>query len=211
MAVNGKSIGKRPIKPGATQSWFVRAAALRVGTNTLTVTRIDSGTGVVTLDAAALGGGWQVGRRDDDWTDFGHEGAVSNEYHVVDGNMRHVPRAMLHTGTGDRTKSRELWHAVMPRSLAGEYDWILHFRTGPNQGGTGTRLCIDLNGERLATKDAPGTKTDHTFAIPRELLKAGENVFSFLNDTQSGTDSISIDSVWLEPVAPFDGTLLRVR
>jgi hypothetical protein len=184
----------------------VRAAALRVGTNTLTVTRIDSGTGVVTLDAAALGGGWQVGRRDDDWTDFGHEGAVSNDYHVVDGNMRHVPRAMLYTGDGNHTS----WHAVMPQSLAGEYDWILHFRTGPEGGGTGTRLCIDLNGERLATKDAPGTKTDHPFAIPRELLKAGENVFSFLNDTQSGTDSISIDSVWLEPVAPHNGMLMMV-
>ena len=94
--------------------------------------------------------------------------------------------------------------------LAGEYDWILHFRTGPNGGGTGTRLCIDLNGERLATKDAPGTKKDHPFAISRELLKAGENVFSFLNDTQSGTDSISIDSVWLEPVAPRNGLLLMV-
>jgi hypothetical protein len=68
-----------------------------------------------------------------------------------------------------------------------------------------------LNGERLATKDAPGTKTDHTFAIPRELLKAGENVFSFLNDTQSGTDSISIDSVWLEPVAPRNGALMILR
>ena len=42
-------------------------------------------------------------------------------------------------------------------------------------------------------------------------LKAGENVFSFLNDTQSGTDCISIDSVWLEPVAPLNGTLLRVQ
>ncbi len=103
-----------------------------------------------------------------------------------------------------------LGRAVMPRSLAGEYDWILHFRTGPSGGGTGTRLCIDLNGERLATKDAPGTKTDHAFAIPHELLKAGENVFSFLNDTQSGTDSISIDSVWLEPAAPRNGTVLTV-
>jgi hypothetical protein len=211
VAVNGKSLGKRQIKAGETQSWFVPAAALTVGTNTLTVTRIDSGTGVVTLDAAVLGGGWQVGRRDDDWTDFGHEGAVSNEYHVVDGNMRHVPRAMPYTGSSDHTKSRELWHAVMPRSLAGEYDWILHFRTGPEGGGTGTRLCIDLNGERLATKDAPGTKKDHPFAIPRELLKAGENVFSFLNDTQSGTAYISIDSVWLEPVAPRNGTFLMVR
>ena len=211
VAVNGKSLGACPIETGATQSWFVPAAALAVGTNTLTVTRIDGGTGVVTLDAASLGGGWQVGRRDDDWTDFGHEGPVRDEYHVVDGNMRHVPRLMLHTGAGDRTKSREWWHAVMPRSLAGEYDWILHFRTGPDGGGTGTLLCIDLNGERLAAQDAPGTKTDHPFAIPRKLLKAGENVFSFLNDTQSGADCISIDSVWLEPLAPFNGTFLIVR
>ena len=157
------------------------------------------------------GSSLQRARRPLSWTDFGHEGAVYDEYHVVDGNMRHVPRAMLHTGAGDRTKSRECWHAVMPRSLAGEYDWILHFRTGPDGGGTGARLCIDLNGERIATKDAPGTNRDHPFAIPRELLKAGENVFSFLNDTQSGTDSISIDSVWLEPVVPFNGTFLTVQ
>ena len=171
VAVNGKSIGSRPIKTGATQSWFVPAAALTVGTNTLTVTRIDRGTGVVTLDAAALGGGWQVGKRDDDWTDFSHEGPVRDEYHVVDGNMRHVPRVMLYTGTSNHPRSREWWHAVMPRSLAGEYDWILHFRTGPNGGGTGSRLCIDLNGERLATKDAPGTKKDHPFAISRRRTR----------------------------------------
>ena len=207
VAVNGKPLGNRLIKAGETQRWFVPAAALTVGTNTLTVKRIDSGTGVVTLDAAALGGGWQVGRRDDDWGDFGHEGLVYDEYYVVDGNMRHVPRAMLYTGDGNHMS----WHAVMPQSLAGEYDWILHFRTGPEGGGTGTRLCIDLNGERLATKDAPGTKKDHPFAIPRELLKAGENVFSFLNDTQSGTAYISIDSVWLEPVAPRNGMSLRVQ
>ena len=64
------------MRAGKWQKWFVPAAALTVGTNTLTVTRIDRGTGVVTLDAAALGGGWQVGRRDDDWSDFGHEGVV---------------------------------------------------------------------------------------------------------------------------------------
>ena len=99
----------------------------------------------------------------------------------------------------------------MPRSLADEYDWVLHVRTGPNGGGTGTRLCIDLNGERMATKDAPGTKKDIPVAISRELLKAGENVFSFCNDTQSGTAYISIDSVWLEPVAPLSGTFLIMR
>ena len=46
-----------------------------------------------------------------------HEGPVYDEYHVVDGNMRHVPRAMLYTGTDNHTKSRECWHAVMPRTF----------------------------------------------------------------------------------------------
>ena len=211
VAVNGKSIGNRPIKTGATQSWFVPAAALTVGTNTLTVTRIDRGTGVVTLDAATFGGGWQVGKRDNNWTDFSHEGPVRDEYHVVDGNMRHVPRVMLYTGTSNHPRSREWWHAVMPRSLAGKYDWVLHFQTGPYGGSTGTRLRIELNGELVAEKDAPGAKKHHEFPVPGDLLLVGENVFSFFNDTQSGTDYIGIDSVWLEPVAPRNGTFLMVR
>jgi hypothetical protein len=36
-------------------------------------------------------------------------------------------------------------------------------------------------------------------------------VFSFFNDTQSGTAYISIDSVWLEPVTPPSGTFLIMR
>ena len=211
VTLNGKSLGARTVKAGATQKWFVPAKLLAVGTNTLVVTRMTGGTGAVKLDAAALGGGWQVGKRDDGWADFSHEGPVRDEYHVVDGDFRHVPRVLLQKNTSNRTKSREWWHAVMPKALAGEYDWTLHFRTGPNQGGTGTRLCIDLNGERLATKDAPGTKKDIPVALSRELLKAGENVFSFCNDTQSGTAYVSIDSVWLEPVAPPSGTFLIMR
>ena len=46
--------------------------------------------------------------------------------------------------------------------------------------------------------------------ISRELLKVGENVFSFFTDTQSGSSCISIDSVWLEPVVPDIGTILKV-
>lgn len=45
--------------------------------------------------------------------------------------------------------------------------------------------------------------------ISRKLLKVGENVFSFFTDTQSGSSYISIDSVWLEPIVPDIGTILK--
>ena len=211
VALNGKSLGNRPIKAGGAQSWFVPAAALAVGTNTLTVTRIDAGTGALKLDMAALGGGWQVGKKDDGYGDMSHESPVRDEYHVVDGNMRHVPRVLLYKNTANRPKSRQWWHAVMPRDLAGKYDWNLHFQSGPYNGGAGSRLRIELNGELLAVKDAPGAKTPHDFPISADMLPAGENVFSFFNDTQSGDQYISIDAVWLEPVAPPSGTFLFVR
>ncbi len=35
-------------------------------------------------------------------------------------------------------------------------------------------------------------------------------MFAILNDTQSGTDCISIDAVWIEPVAPRKGMLMMV-
>ncbi|MBQ6338442.1 MAG: hypothetical protein IJI36_04780 [Kiritimatiellae bacterium] len=209
VSLNGKSLGARTVKAGAWQSWFVPAAALTVGTNVLTVARIDSGTGVVKLDAAAFGGGWQVGKKDDDWTDFIHESPPRDEYFVVDGNFRHVPRVMLSKTTGNRPKSRQWWHAVMPRSLAGEYDWILHFRT-PNYGNySGNILAIDLNGTRIFTKSGTPAKTTFDVPISREQLPAGENVFSF---AQVGTGTyVAIDSVWLEPVAPPSGTFLIMR
>ena len=208
--LNGKSLGARTVKAGKTQKWFVPEKLLTVGTNTLTVTRVDGGAGAVKLDAAVLGGGWQVGKRDDGWTDFIQETAVRDEYHVVDGNFRHVPRVILNKNAGNRPKSRQWWHAVMPRALAGEYDWTLHFRT-PNYGAyAGNILAIDVNGTRVLTKD-DGTPVKTTFDVPidRELLLPGENEFSF---AQLGTGTyVAIDAVWLEPVAPPTGTFLIVR
>ena len=210
ITLNGKSLGARTVRAGATQKWFVPEKAIVVGTNMLTVTRIDNGVGTLKLDAVAFGGGWQVGKRDDGWSEFLHEQPPRDEYHVVNGNFRNVPRVMLNKNTNNRPKSREWWHAVMPKALAGEYDWILHFRT-PNAGAyAGNILAIDVNGTRIFTKD-DGTPVKTTFDVPidRELLPPGENVFSF---AQIGTGTyIAIDAVWLEPVAPPSGTFLMVR
>ena len=210
VTLNGKSLGARTVKAGKTQKWFVPAKLLTVGTNTLTVTRVDGGTGAVKLDAAMFGGGWQVGKRDDGWDEFIHESPPRDEYHVVDGNFRHVPRVLLKKDTGNRPKTRQWWHAVMPKAMAGEYDWILHFRT-PNYGEyAGNILAIDVNGTRVLTKD-DGTPVKTTFDVPidRELLLPGENEFSF---AQLGTGNyVAIDAVWMEPVAPPFGTFLMVR
>ena len=209
VTLNGKSLDTRTVKAGAWQKWFAPTKAIAVGTNTLIVTRRDSGTGVVKLDAAAFGGGWRVGMKDDDWSEFIHETPPRDEYFVVDGNFRHIPRVMLKKDTANRPKTRQWWHAVMPQSIAGKYDWILHFST-PNYGGyAGNILAIDLNGKRIFTKEGTPVKTTFDVPIAREDLPAGENVFSF---AQVGTGTyVAIDSVWLEPVAPPDRTILRVR
>ncbi len=208
-SVNGTKVGTHPVSAGKWQKWFVPAKVLAVGTNTLTVTRVDPGSGVVKLDAAAFGGGWQVGIRDNLWDEYIHESPPRDEYFVVDGNFRHIPRVMLKKDTANRPKTRQWWHAVMPRSLAGEYDWILHFRT-PNYGGyAGNILAIDLNGKRIFTREGTPVLTTFDVPIAREDLPAGENVFSF---AQEGTGAyVAIDSVWLEPVAPVDGSILMVR
>ena len=210
VTLNGKSLGARTVRAGAWQEWFVPTNRLSIGTNTLTVTRTDNGAGTLKLDAAVLGGGWQVGKIDTDWTEFHHETYPRNEYHVVNGNFRNAPRVMLNKNAGNRMKSRMRWYAVMPRALAGKYDWVLHFRT-PNYGAyAGNILAIDVNGTRVLTKD-DGTPVKTPFDVPidRELLLPGENEFSF---AQLGTGTyIAMDAVWLEPVATPSGTFLMVR
>jgi len=207
--VNGLSLGTRPVKTGAWQNWFVPAEALVVGTNTLKVTRTDVGSGVVKLDAAAFGGGWQVGMRDGDWTEFIHESPPRDEYHVVDGNFRHIPRVMLKNTTNNRPKSRQWWHAVMPASLAGEYDWILHYRTPKYGNYNGNVFAIDLNGTRIFTQTGTPINTTYDVPIAADDILPGENVFSF---AQVGTGTyVALDAVWLEPVARPNGTMLLVR
>ncbi|MBQ6009940.1 MAG: hypothetical protein IJL17_15505 [Kiritimatiellae bacterium] len=209
VALNGKSLGVRTVRTGAWQEWFVPTNRLSIGTNTLTVTRTDNGAGTLKLDAAVLGGGWQVGKIDTDWTEFHHETYPRNEYHVVNGNFRNLPRVMLNKNNNNRMKSRMRWYAVMPRALAGKYDWVLHFRT-PNYGGYDSNiLAIDVNDTRVFTKAGTPVKTTFDVPIDRELLLPGENEFSF---AQLGTGTyVAMDAAWLEPVATPNGTFLMVR
>ena len=210
VTVNGKSAGVRTVRAGKWQKWFVPQKLLKTGTNTLTVTRTDGGTGALKLDSAVLGGGWQVGLKDGTWNTFNQEGNALLDYYVADGNMRDVRRVMHHTNTACRLKHRMYVHAVTPAPLAGEYDWMFHFSTGAYNGSAGTILGVDMDGTRILTQPAPGIAQTWSATIPREMMTAGEHVFKLVNEGNAST-YISVDSIQLEPIAPSNGTFLMVR
>ena len=210
VSVNGKALGVRTVKAGKWQKWFVPQKLFKTGTNTLTVTRADGGTGALKLDSAVLGGGWQVGTKNGAWDVFNQEGNALLDYHVADGNMRDVRRVLHHTNVTCRLKHRMYFHSVTPAPLAGEFDWMFHFSTGAYNGSDGTILGVDLDGTRILTQPAPGIAKSYSAMIPREMLTAGEHVFKIVNEGNAPT-YISLDSIQLEPIEPPSGTFLIMR
>ena len=84
---------------------------------------------------------------------------------------------MLNKNNNNRMKSRMRWYAVMPRSLAGKYDWVLHFRT-PNYGGYDSNiLAIDVNG-------TPVSATISMAAIRELGLEPGKKAYAVIKATE---------------------------
>lgn len=207
--LNGARIGTKTIRPGDWGRWFAKPEVLKTGDNVLVLTRIDNGSQPFRPDVAAMGGGWQVGKLDNGYSDFAHESYGQFDYYVHDGNMRDVKRVIF----GSRYQNREVrMHAYMPRELAGRYDWTFRFKVKGNIYDN-SRLRIDLND---AEKFNQLVKLDATYDIPIQAdeLPAGESVFSIRNldpTTQSPTKYIAFDYFQLIPSRPPSGTIMILR
>ena len=85
--VNGQLVGKINLSRGMTSSVYVPAENLQYGEN---IIRISRTSGTIGMDSVCLGGSWQVGHEDDNYSEFGH----NLVYEFGDGNWANGFRAL---------------------------------------------------------------------------------------------------------------------
>ena len=71
IAVNGRTLQDLPTASGKWVNFFVPTNVLLSATNTITVTRTDTGVGAIVPDTVVFGGGWQIGKIDSGYSEFG--------------------------------------------------------------------------------------------------------------------------------------------
>ena len=217
VVLNGRRLETRNALPGKWSYFFVPTNALLSATNTLTVTRTDTGAGAIVPDTVVFGGGWQIGKLDSGYSEFGQEWSTPRDYYAANGNLREVSRVLQSARSPTVTNLNV--HFTMPAELAGTCRWRVH---GAICGGvypasgttpTGTLpMRVDLNGRNMLAQNVKkGDK--FSFELEPEELPAGLNRLVFMNTAPDlgGNYYFGFDAIILEPIRPADGTILIMR
>ena len=219
IAVNGRTLETRNALPGKWSCFYVPTNALRAATNTLTVTRLDSGAGAIVPDTVAFGGGWQLGKLDGGYSEYGQEWSTGRDYYAASGNLRDLSR-VLQTARSPSVTNLNV-HFYMPAELASACRWRIH---GAITGGVypptslvpGGKLPmrVDFNGRNVIVQNV--TRGDKfAFEVEPEDMPAGINHIVFMNASPNLGDNkayyFGFDAIILEPIRPTDGTIFFVR
>lgn len=212
LSVNGTDVGTLDVMPGETAYLKVKGGLLSAGTNTLTLTRTDTGTGALKLDAAALGGSWQMGDANNTYTEFAAEWLGIVNHDVLDGNWRSIKRVLFGNvpdATGyasDRTNV--VYHFTTPAEFRnGNFSWRLSWKDGPNDSRF--KPLLRINGTQVYSGTSDGKL--HTLDVPTALLQEGDNKLEMCNQTTyvSGV-YYWYDYVRLE-IVPHRGMMILIR
>ncbi len=212
LTLNGKNLGRKPVRGGRWSQWFVPAEALQAGTNTAVLARVDTGEGALRADAVMLGGGFQVGKADGGYSDYVQESTGLKHLYAADGNLHDVRRVLY---CGANAHSNYWFHVNVPAEMAHDrqrWRFTLASCGGSRPAGVTTHpISVDLNGTCLGTKEM-GSSTSWTIDIPASDILPGENVFNFRNGApNTGSHYTGIDYFALEPLRPTDGTIMLLR
>lgn len=184
LSVNGKDLGTRTVGPARATRWLLKAGVLVDGTNTITVTRTDSGASAVKLDALALGGSWQVGHKDGRYHEFAHESSGLLRHEVLDGNTYSIRRVMFGGGApasdGSVTSlTNMIYTFTVPKEFStANYGWTLAWKDNSNDVRHFPRW--NLNGHDLGYA-APADGLYHALDIPDEYFVDGTNELGISN------------------------------
>ena len=217
IAVNGRTLEARNALPGKWSYFFVPTNALLAATNTLTVTRTDTGAGAIVPDTVVFGGGWQIGKLDSGYSEFGQEWSTPRDYYAANGNLREVSRVLQSARSPTVTNLNV--HFTMPAELAGTCRWRVHGAicggvypaSGTTPAGT-LPMRVDFNGRNMLAQNVKrGDK--FSFELEPEELPAGLNHLVFMNTAPDlgGNYYFGFDAIILEPIRPVDGTILIIR
>lgn len=187
--VNGNDIGSRQIQSGCEGYWFVPARYLQAGvTNTLAITRTDSGAGTMKIDTLALGGSLQYGKRDNLGNEFVREYDTTGTYDLIGGNWFDGRKIIYGQGAaaGNLQYTNIVVKFAVPDRLRTRYSWRLKWRMLRN-GGDSYVLNPRLNGVSLG--EFAIDSQEHEVKLTDGILQA-DNALSLVNvggaDRQGG-------------------------
>lgn len=212
LTVNGTDVGTLDVTPGETAYLKVNGGLLVAGENTLTLTRTDAGAGALKLDAAALGGSWQMGDANNTYTEFAHEGNGYVDHDVLDGNWRSIKRVIfgnIPNAEGKKSGSTNVvYHFAVPAEFRnGNFSWRLGWKDGPND----SRFIplMRINGTQVYA--APSDAKFHSVDVPATLLQEGDNKLEICNQSVFVNGAYYwYDYVRLE-IVPHRGMMILLR
>ena len=170
-------------------------------------------------DTVAFGGGWQLGKLDGGYSEYGQEWSTGRDYYAASGNLRDLSR-VLQTARSPTVTNLNV-HFHMPAELASACRWRIH---GAITGGVypPTSLVpdgklpmrVDFNGRNVIAQSV--TRGDKfAFEVEPEDMPAGLNHIVFMNASPNLGDNnayyFGFDAIILEPIRPTDGTIFFVR
>lgn len=208
VAVNGKTVRTVSVPAGGRRNVFIAGTFFQAGTNELVITRADTGTQALKLDAVVLGGSWRVGLYDQSYFEFAHEGSPGVNYWTLDGNWKSVKRAFLGSGGGDN--SNQYWHISLPSDLAGRYCGRLTMAVRSN-AESATQLLLSYDGQVFAKKLAPQHGDTFTRDLSPQELTAGEHILYMSNGLGTTGRYWSPDCLTFELLNWPSGTFLIMR
>ena len=212
VSVNGKTVGMLPVSYGHTARCVIEGGLFVSGANTLTLTRVS---GSVSFDAITLGGGFRIGLKNNDWSEFSNSSG-NNVYYAADGNWRHCSRALNAPYTSATATNRVHFsvYGGMPNVKV-----AFSVRLRPTyQEHHGFALYLNDSAWPLYSSDslAYNEWNDINVDIPSERLQDGDNVLTLVNtssklDTWTDTYAYTqIDCFSFQP-KPLSGLVLILR
>ena len=165
VSVNGTALDDKLVSSGGERYWFVPAEKLLAGaTNAITVTRTDSGAGAFKIDALALGGSLQYGKRDNSNFEFVREYDAPKTYDLIGGNWFDGRRVIFGQGatSGNLQYTNIVVNFSVPERQRNGYRWKLKWRFT----GDGYTVMPVLNGKNLGSFASGATEQE---------VKLGEN------------------------------------
>lgn len=174
LSINGGDCGVKDVGAATRATWQVAKDVLVAGTNTVVLSRADAGSGTVALDAATLGGSWQVGFDDGTFYDLGLETTVAtNSIAVADGNFHDYPRAYFGSVGGDSRYTNAVFRFSFPQGASGgNVGARLVFRTVKSTSSAHADHVVrwSLNGSEIYS--AQSDDGLHAVPLPSALLRA---------------------------------------
>jgi hypothetical protein len=218
VSIGETKVGELRAKAGRTALLTIDGTLLTSGNKTLVLTRAGS-SGDIVFDAVALGGGFNIGKKDnkkDELWENSDMGTLA-EYYSCSTNYSttFVRRDLPKHNNNNYTK--QVLHVFVPGEIAGNEDCKIVFKS--NVYKRGHTFALSVNGSEMVRKvcDTANADSEKWCAfeceVPATALVPGDNVFIFANVTGGSYAWCNIDYYRFETkyTAKKSGTVLVVR